>query len=307
MPEMKSLTLNDKTYDCFVDSVARNMATWSALTESVAGESVGMSDASNHGLTCLRIFGKTTQDGTPTPDAPVPLASVGDSGSITVNVAGENEAKSMTILTPTGLPGVPVTSGGNYTDANGQQRICDEIDFGRGVHIQRVNFITTENLRNAIFTLNNSEGSAEFNQYIVHGAINMNAPGSVSTIDPLKAYCNIFPLGRQIYHITDEESFWIYAGESLALVLNKNTCPDAESAKEYILGRDMIIYYPLATPIETPLSEEELAAYAALHTYKDSTTISNDASAYMELEYVMDVKKHIDSMITAGILEATVE
>ena len=66
----------------------------------------------------------------------------------------------------------------------------------------------------------------------------------------------------------------------------------------------MLIAFP---PIETPLSEEELAAYAALYTYRNSTTVSNDAGAYMELEYMMDAKKYIDSKISGAILSATVE
>ena len=44
----------------------------------------------------------------------------------------------LTLQTPTGLPGIPVTSGGNYTDPNGQQWICDEVDLERGVKVQRV-------------------------------------------------------------------------------------------------------------------------------------------------------------------------
>lgn len=43
-----------------------------------------------------------------------------------------------TLPTPNGLPGVPVTSGGNYTDENGQQWVCDEVDFGKGVKVQRI-------------------------------------------------------------------------------------------------------------------------------------------------------------------------
>ena len=45
----------------------------------------------------------------------------------------------LTLSTPNGLPGIPVSSGGNYTDASGRQWICDEIDLERGVRIQRVN------------------------------------------------------------------------------------------------------------------------------------------------------------------------
>lgn len=44
----------------------------------------------------------------------------------------------LTLPTPNGLPGVPVTSGGNYTDPQGQQWICDEVDLGREVYVQRV-------------------------------------------------------------------------------------------------------------------------------------------------------------------------
>lgn len=38
----------------------------------------------------------------------------------------------LTLQTPNGLPGVPVSKDGNYTDQNGQQWVCDEIDLGRG-------------------------------------------------------------------------------------------------------------------------------------------------------------------------------
>ena len=57
------------------------------------------------------------------------------------------------------------------------------------------------------------------------------------------------------------------------------------------------LVYELATIVETALSDAEIAAYNALRTYKDYTIISNDAWAYMELQYAMDVKKYIDSQI----------
>ena len=50
----------------------------------------------------LKLYGKTTQNGTPTPDAPIPLVSVGDSGSFEVGVYGgknllENLATTKTV------------------------------------------------------------------------------------------------------------------------------------------------------------------------------------------------------------------
>ena len=53
--------------------------------------------------------------------------------------------KSLSVSTPNGLPGIPVTSGGNYTDENGQQYICDEVDFEREVYIHRLEKIDSYN------------------------------------------------------------------------------------------------------------------------------------------------------------------
>lgn len=45
----------------------------------------------------------------------------------------------ITVQTSGGLHGIPVSSGGNYTDADGQQWVCDEIDLAQGKIIRRVN------------------------------------------------------------------------------------------------------------------------------------------------------------------------
>lgn len=58
---------------------------------SVQGEYLAI-DSFNRPFHNLKIFGKTIQNGTPTPDAPVPLESVGDGGSVGVTVAGKNLA-----------------------------------------------------------------------------------------------------------------------------------------------------------------------------------------------------------------------
>ena len=41
-------------------------------------------------LTALTVYGHSTQDGTPSPDNPVPIVSAGDSGEINVTVSGKN-------------------------------------------------------------------------------------------------------------------------------------------------------------------------------------------------------------------------
>ena len=54
-------------------------------------------------------------------------------------------AQTLTIPTPGGLSGIPVSSGGNYTDENGQQWVTDEVDLAKGVYIKRIEKIASYN------------------------------------------------------------------------------------------------------------------------------------------------------------------
>ena len=60
------------------------------LVGSETGNPVSCNDAYSAPLCGLNVYGKSTQDGTPTPDAPVPIVSAGDSGSVAVKVTGKN-------------------------------------------------------------------------------------------------------------------------------------------------------------------------------------------------------------------------
>lgn len=245
------------------------------------GTDINLDDAIEQTFVGLRIFGKTTQDGTPTPDAPVDLVSVGDSGSIVVNVEGENDAQNMIVATPNGLLGIPVASGGNYTDTNGKQWICDEVDLERGMRVQRC-FEETVTL----------PYDAANNRYI--GTLTYKANEKFVIADGIIVICDKLK----------------FNGATVSGVNGVRVSPyNTNYVIAYYNGEDpgeLNLVYPLATPIETPLSEEELTAYAALHTYRDNTTVSNDAGAYMELEYVMNAKKYIDSQISTGIINARV-
>src|SRR5699024_4169333 len=110
-----------------------------AIRPTASGNPVNITDSVEWPLQGLKVYGKSTQDGTPSPESPVPIVSAGDDGSIDLTVSnGASLSQSMTISTPNGLPGIPVDSDGNYTDAEGQQWICNEVDFARGVYVQRV-------------------------------------------------------------------------------------------------------------------------------------------------------------------------
>ncbi len=118
------------------------------LIGTETGNPVSASDAFSAPLCGLTVYGKSTQDGTPTPDAPVPIVSAGDGGSVAVTLSdGNGKTQTLTLPTPNGLPGIPVTSGGNYTDPSGQQWVCDEVDLERRVKVQRVDKTSFDNTK----------------------------------------------------------------------------------------------------------------------------------------------------------------
>ena len=212
------------------------------------------------------------------------------------------KGQTLTVSMPNGLPGIPVTSGGNYTDANGQQWICDEIDFARGVYIQRINTISPQS---AVKSYDNFAGTNRV-VAVCTGAINSagNVVGAVM--------CDSLPtISANDQYSTNTSSISnVYGSISVTI---KDVKTEA-AVIQWLMDNPIKIQYALETPIETPLPEEELAAYAALHTYRENTTVINDSGAYMELEYLMDAKKYIDRIVSsaaiaasAGIINATVE
>lgn len=144
----KTLALENRAADAkaagdAIRAVANTANTLSAranvLSGSVSGAAITATDSFAAPFVGLRVCGKSTQDGTPLPTAPVPIVSAGDGGTVVVTVSdGANNSQTLTLQTPNALPGIPVASSGNYTDESGQQWVCDEVDLARGVRVQRI-------------------------------------------------------------------------------------------------------------------------------------------------------------------------
>ena len=364
------------------------------LVGSETGNPASCNDAFAAPLCGLTVYGKSTQDGTPTPDAPVPIVSAGDDGSITMKVTGKNlyhaawtgnysksgllltatsttiaikgtatedayitqwlvlrndpipldpnkrytftpkltenvfeglmvytydekgvgtytgsniPARStgvsvyyqkrfkkdetidfktsiqleigteatvyepyreqlLTLLTPNGLPGIPVTSGGNYTDQTGQQWICDEVDLERGVKVQRVNKVVVDG------------ETVKFVQ-----------TGDYANITSRGLPIALFFGGRRTFSTSTFTALpWYFNkvnGQFLYLIAHDMSDKINESCKKQ-LGK---IYYALATPIETPLTPAEIAAYKALTAYAPNTVVQASDGAGIKLDYQRDV------------------
>jgi hypothetical protein len=55
----------------------------------------------------------------------------------------------------------------------------------------------------------------------------------------------------------------------------------------------MTVTYVLAEPIETELTDTEMAMFLALRTNYHNTTVVNNDSAHMEMKYIADTKIYI--------------
>lgn len=237
------------------------------LVGSEIGNPIDVDDAFAAPLCGLTVYGRSTQDGTPTPDAPVPIVSAGDSGTIVLTLGdGDGKTQTLTLPTPNGLPGIPVTSGGNYIDQNGQQWICDEVDLERGVKVQQVNAV-------------------DLSTCVITGTTNLATTKRLSIRLPLKgkdyqvkALCNRLPW--LISFTSDTIHFYVDTNNAQVFIPIGAKNPEEG---EYIL------FYALATPIETPLTPAEIAAYKAITAYAPDTVVQASDGVGVKLEYQRDV------------------
>ena len=342
------------------------------LIEAVAsGTTIIINDATEgRPFRGLRVFGKSTQDGMPSVENPVPIVNAGEGGSITVEVTGRNllkpnsyntyyefplkantvitlmtngkpsqggnikfsatdgstvwfsidagqtrvcrsigskdvkgfydqlkvgggleymfavgdiktytpyvEPQSLTLATPNGLPGVPVSKDGNYTDADGQQWVCDEIDLGRGKYVQRVKEVNPADYDDWIL-----DDSTEPIRFKVN-----RIPDTINERKRFEVLSNRFVFNSEnkvgvSFAYADEIYFYL-----------PSTVTTVEQAKQWFVDNPTTLMYMLGTPIEINLTPEEIAAYKALRTYGPTTVVSNDAGAEMEVTYVADRKEN---------------
>lgn len=72
------------------DAISAVKVRQNILVGTETGNPIAVDDAFSAPLCGLTVYGRSTQDGTPTPDAPVPIVSAGDGGSVVVKVTGSS-------------------------------------------------------------------------------------------------------------------------------------------------------------------------------------------------------------------------
>lgn len=189
----------------------------------------------------------------------------------------------LTLPTPNGLRGIPVTSGGNYTAPTGQQWVCDEVDFARGVRVQRVK--VKELSPDDKWTYQKLDGGNNNYQERLDDTFSAKAGWP--------CICNILPFKNVMWNdsVANLPKIYAYAKEITASFPPSSEYSSLEAFKQLLTNVKSVIYYALATPIETPLTDAEIAAYKSLTTYAPTTVVQAADGAGLEVTYKCNVRK----------------
>ena len=395
-----------------IAGLAEGMTDLAPAIHSTVSDSTIIADDATEGrpFRGLRVFGKSTQDGAPTPEAPVPIVSAGESGNITVEVRGKNllqlqdgrggnrgvevtcrngeislvgtatetgwtilkvnppfvlngdyalstsndvrcylinndyktvistlkpqnivngevtkiafgvtEGKiynmngikvmlnrgltaspyeppripqSLTLATPNGLPGVPVSKDGNYTDADGQQWVCDEIDLGRGKYVQRIEEHILKS-KNITSITNSRQINSEY-YGIEYNGCTKDFVGKFGN----GVLCDKLAFVKPNSNINGHEITYVPGNGIIVFGLKKSLVPsgDLDEIRNYITSNNFAFLILIDSPIEKDLTPEEITEYKKTHTNYPTTVITNDAGAEMEATYVADTKAYIQNL-----------
>ena len=243
-----------------------------------------ISNAVDYPLLGLSLYGKSTQDGMPTPETPVDIVSVGDSGSVTITADnGDSISTAATITSALPLCGIPVDSGGNYTDSTGQQWVCDELIYnadGCRKIIKRCEKTKLTSKKIKSMTEYPSLGN-----YFITTIV-------ADTASSLRPISNIF-VGVSLGYANNTENrkyFRCFIMDNGAIILRNSVTendkfPTLESMRNFVDSNDVYIVYPLAEPQEIELTAAEVGALKVLQTFDGATNIYNNSGAEMSVKY----------------------
>ena len=220
-------------------------------------------------------------------------------GSAATSYEPYKQPQTLTLKTPNGLPGIPVKSGGNYVDENGQQWICDTIECRDGIaeYVQRIGEIVVNS---------DAHIAADLADY---GALQENTVIGRYFNESIKRETAILCKELQIIEnwSNDKESAgtvekgidFRLSRERIGLGAETTNEQNKTAILKFLETTPLHFVVQLDTPIRTPLTQEEMAAYKALHTYSPNTTVVNDAGCGMSLTYIADTQRYIDKKIAA--------
>lgn len=311
----------EKQLPALKSSVDELRARQNILAGSETGNPVVVDDAFASPLCGLTVYGKSTQDGTPTPDAPVPIVSAGDGGSVAVKVTGANMLEGTKPGVKSTVNGITYTTyengvliTGTATDACNIYLHKDKIHrLTRGIYYittrglspsATVNFYFvgrfSSNVQNQEVMLTKDVEYSLILQILKGASLNATVQVSLTrdkttTYSPYREQILTLPTPNGLPGIpvnsggnyTDQsDQQWVCDEVDLARGVKVQRIDTAALDDTKPLAEQNAT---LSTPIETPLTPAEIAAYKALTTYAPDTVVQASDGAGVKLEYQRDV------------------
>lgn len=210
-----------------------------------------ITDSDNGKIMDMMIYGKSSQDGTPTPENPVEIKSVVNP---TVKVSNKDGTKSQTVTLPHTLNAIPVSSGGNVT-IDGQQYIADYVDVERG---KIVKCVEKYRISSGLKWMYEPSENDRFGAYGLNININPNFGGNT-----LFTHYQNKPNGTGGFISPGNIRLHNFQGFT-----------DVTNFKEWLDKNESYAYFAKNTLEEIDLTIEEIQIFKALSTYYPATNIS---------------------------------
>lgn len=223
-----------------------------------------ITDSDNGKIQDMMIYGKSSQDGTPTTENPVEIKSVVNP---TVKVTNEDGLKVQSVtLSNITLNAIPVSSGGNVT-INGQQYVADYVDVERGKLVRCVKKLF----------LKQYQWSKAINKGVLRFyATTIDAVG----IDGAKVIKNVFSISSHFAFVTsDPDRIGTFTANAdgtnanIGFAFSTDTTTSSDDFNNWILNNKPFVFLPVLKE-ELPLTSEQTQALKELATYYPVTNIS---------------------------------
>ena len=221
-----------------------------------------LSDSDNGKIQDMIIYGKSSQDGTPSPENPVEIKSVVNP---VVKLTNEDKLKVQSVtLNNITLNAIPISSGGNVT-IDGQQYVADYVDVERGKLVRNIENATFNGAENENWTLWN-EDKDKLWSFMFQNSVKIFVNESASK-------CNRFEF--DVDESTDNRYWLCSPSNNPSIQIRYRTVgKDVSAFKTWLSKNPVVLQYALATPTETDLTPEEIQVFKALATYYPVTNIS---------------------------------
>ncbi len=249
-----------------------------------------LADSDDGKIMDMMVYGKSSQDGTPTLTNPIEIKSVVNP---TVNVLKEDGTESQTATLPYTLNAIPVSSAGNVTIA-GQQYIADYVDVERGKLVRMVAGGRLYGTGHG-FTWNVSQSGTDL-YASRHPYINE----FVYDQKNVPAISNAFRSGGR-WGLDTKNAIGVSNGKSGFIFIGASTFESVSALTAYLDANEVYVYSQQRAPVETDLTAEEIAAFKALASYYPTTNVactSDQLDGYTVFDYLISLSKGYDNLKT---------